>query len=100
MAQQAFDLVARVLVERGTTVALEEPGSPPVRRVFAAAGARIAPTPVDAEGLDVTRLPARARVVYVTPSHQFPLGVAMSLPRRLALLAWAERTGAAIVEDD
>jgi GntR family transcriptional regulator/MocR family aminotransferase len=99
-AQQAFDLVARVLVEHGTTVAIEDPGYPPVRRVFAAAGARIAPTPVDAEGLDVAQLPARARVVYVTPSHQFPLGVAMSLPRRLALLDWAERTGAAIVEDD
>jgi GntR family transcriptional regulator/MocR family aminotransferase len=99
-AQQAFDLVARVLVDHGTTVAIEEPGYPPVRRVFAAAGARIAPTPVDAEGLDVAQLPARARIVYVTPSHQFPLGVAMSLPRRLALLDWAERTGAAIVEDD
>jgi GntR family transcriptional regulator / MocR family aminotransferase len=89
-----------VLVDRGTCVAVEEPGYPPARRAFAAAGARIAPVPVDAEGLDVARLPAHARVVYVTPSHQFPLGTAMSLPRRLALLAWAERHGAAIVEDD
>ncbi len=99
-AQQAFDLIARVLVERGACVAVEEPGYPPARRAFAAAGARIAPVQVDAEGLVVDRLPARARVVYVTPSHQFPLGTAMSLPRRLALLAWAERHGAAIVEDD
>ncbi|HEY5938207.1 MAG TPA: PLP-dependent aminotransferase family protein, partial [Kofleriaceae bacterium] len=99
-AQQAFDLIARVLVMRGTTVAVEEPGYPPARRAFAAAGARIVPVPVDDEGIDVTRLPARTRIVYVTPSHQFPLGIAMSLPRRLALLEWAERTGAAIVEDD
>jgi GntR family transcriptional regulator/MocR family aminotransferase len=99
-AQQAFDLIARVLVERGTCVAVEEPGYPPARRAFAAAGARIAPVRVDAEGLVVDRLPERAQVVYVTPSHQFPLGTAMSLPRRLALLAWAERHGAAIVEDD
>lgn len=99
-AQQAFDLIARVLVERGTCVAVEEPGYPPARRAFAAAGARIAPVRVDDEGLVVDHLPGRARVVYVTPSHQFPLGTAMSLPRRLALLAWAERHGAAIVEDD
>lgn len=99
-AQQAFDVLARVLVQRGTCVAVEDPGYPPARRAFAAAGAQIAAVPVDAEGLDVARIPARARVVYVTPSHQFPLGVAMSLPRRLALLAWAERHGAAIIEDD
>lgn len=99
-AQQAFDVVARVLVEPGATVAVEDPGYPPAHRAFAAAGARVVPIPVDAEGLDVARLPRETRLVYVTPSHQFPLGMPMSLPRRLALLAWAERHRAAIVEDD
>jgi GntR family transcriptional regulator/MocR family aminotransferase len=99
-AQQAFDLIARVLVDRGTCVAIEEPGYPPARAAFAAAGAKIAPVPVDDEGLVVAKLPRNARVVYVTPSHQFPLGVAMSLARRLELLRWAEQHGAAIVEDD
>ena len=99
-AQQAFDLVARVLVEPGRTVAVEEPGYPPARQAFAALGARVVPVPVDAEGIDVTALPDDAALVYVTPSHQFPLGRAMSLARRLALLAWAERRGAAILEDD
>lgn len=99
-AQQALDLVARVLIEPGATVAVEEPGYPPAHRAFAAAGARIIPIPVDAEGLDVSRLPRTTRLVYVTPSHQFPLGMPMSLPRRLALLSWAERHRAAIVEDD
>src|SRR4029079_11597235 len=63
-------------------------------------GARVVPVRVDAEGLDVAALPGDAKLVYVTPSHQFPLGTPMSLARRLALLAWAERHRAAIVEDD
>jgi GntR family transcriptional regulator/MocR family aminotransferase len=99
-AQQALDLIARVLVAPGATVAVEEPGYPPARQVLTAHGARVVPVRVDAEGLVVDRLPAAAKLVYVTPSHQFPLGTAMSLARRLALLAWAERHGAAIVEDD
>lgn len=99
-AQQAFDLVARVLVDFGTPVAVEDPGYPPARRAFEAQGARIVPVPVDAEGLVVDAIPAGVRVVYVTPSHQFPLGSAMSLARRRALLDWAARAGAAIVEDD
>ena len=99
-ARQAFDLIARVLVDRGTCVAVEDPGYPPARAAFAAAGAKIAAVPVDGEGLVVAKLPRNARVVYVTPSHQFPLGVAMSLARRLELLRWAEHHGAAIVEDD
>ncbi|PZF79087.1 PLP-dependent aminotransferase family protein, partial [Jiangella anatolica] len=99
-AQQAFDLVARVLVGPGDVVAVEEPGYPPARDAFVAHGARVVGVPVDAGGLEVSRLPPRARLVYVTPSHQFPLGTAMSLPRRLELLAWADANDAAIVEDD
>ncbi|MBL8114156.1 MAG: PLP-dependent aminotransferase family protein, partial [Acidobacteria bacterium] len=99
-AQQAFDLVARVLVGPGTPVAVEDPGYPPSRRAFEAQGARIVPVPVDGEGLVVDAIPRGVRVVSVTPSHQFPLGSAMSLARRRALLEWAARAGAAIVEDD
>jgi len=99
-AQQAFDLVGRVLLDPGACVAVEDPGYPPVRQALEAQGARVVPVPVDAEGLVVDALPARARLVYVTPSHQFPLGTPMSLRRRLGLLAWAARHGAAILEDD
>ena len=99
-SQQAIDLVTRVLLEPGDTVAMEDPGYLPVRRAFVAHGARVVDVPVDAEGLVVDAVPDDARLVYVTPSHQFPLGMAMSLRRRLALLAWAERTGAAVIEDD
>jgi GntR family transcriptional regulator / MocR family aminotransferase len=99
-SQQAVDLIARVLLEPGERVAVEDPGYPPVRGAFTAHGAQVVGVPVDSEGLVTDALPDSARLVYVTPSHQFPLGVAMSLRRRLALLAWAERTGAAIIEDD
>lgn len=100
-AQQAFDLLARVLVTPGkTVVAMEDPGYPPMRVAFAAAGARLAPVPVDAEGLIVERLPPDAGVVCVCPSHQFPLGMAMSPRRREALAAFARHHGAVIVEDD
>jgi GntR family transcriptional regulator/MocR family aminotransferase len=99
-AQQALDMIGRVLIEARTVVAVEEPGYPPVRVLFRSLGARVVPVPVDAEGLIVSAIPRAARVVYVTPSHQFPLGTAMSLQRRAALLAWAERRAAVIVEDD
>lgn len=99
-AQQALDLVARVLLAPGDVVAVEEPGYPPAREAFAAQGARVVGVPVDGDGLVVSRLPPEARLVYVTPSHQFPLGVAMSLRRRLELLAWAGAHDAAVVEDD
>src|SRR5690606_7029127 len=99
-AQQAIDLVGRVLVEPGTTVAMEDPGYPPARNAFVSMGARVVGVPVDTSGLIVDALPSSARIVYVTPSHQFPLGVAMSPQRRTALLAWARRRGAVIVEDD
>ena len=100
-AQQAFDLLARILVTPGkTTVAVEEPGYVPLRNVLTAAGARIVPIPVDAEGLRVDRLPREAKLVFVTPSHQFPLGVHLSLARRRALLDFAQARGAVVVEDD
>jgi GntR family transcriptional regulator/MocR family aminotransferase len=100
-AQQAFDLVARLLVTPGQTrVAVEEPGYPPVRAAFAAAGAQLVPIPVDDEGLRVDRLPDDVRIVGVTPSHQSPTGVAMSLRRRAELLDFARHRGAVVVEDD
>jgi GntR family transcriptional regulator / MocR family aminotransferase len=99
-AQQAFDLIARVLIEPGDCVAVEEPGYPPARLLFRSLGAKVVGVPVDDEGLDVARVPKRARLVYVTPSHQFPLGTAMSLRRRSALLEWADQRGAVVIEDD
>ncbi|MDR6840436.1 PLP-dependent aminotransferase family protein [Pseudoxanthomonas sacheonensis] len=100
-AQQAFDLLARMLVDPGRTrVAVEEPGYPPVRAAFAAAGAQLVPIAVDDEGLCVDRLPDDVRVVSVTPSHQSPTGVALSLRRRTALLEFARSRGAVILEDD
>jgi GntR family transcriptional regulator / MocR family aminotransferase len=99
-AQQALDIIGRVLIEPGMCVAVEEPGYPPARWLFASLGAAVVPVPVDDEGIIVEALPRRARLIYVTPSHQFPLGMPMSLERRRALLAWSERHGAAIIEDD
>jgi len=100
-AQQGFDLLARVLVTPGeTVVAIEDPGYPPLRVAFAAAGARIVPVAVDAEGLIVEDLPADVNVICVTPSHQFPLGMTMSPRRRQALTVFARARGAVIVEDD
>jgi len=98
--QQALDLIGRVMLEPGRCVAVEEPGYEPPRRLFESLGARVVGVPVDAEGMVVDALPDDACLVYVTPSHQFPLGMPMSLARRMALLRWAQRRGAAIVEDD
>ncbi len=99
-AQQALDLLCRVLIEPGDRVAVEEPGYRMAKLLFASHGAEVVGVPVDGEGLDVAALPSRTKLVYVTPSHQFPLGTAMSLARRTALLAWAGRAGAVVVEDD
>ncbi|TDV34522.1 PLP-dependent aminotransferase family protein [Actinophytocola oryzae] len=99
-AQQALDLIARVLVEPGTRVAVEEPGYPPARELFTSFGAVVAGVPVDDEGIDVRAIPAGTRLVYTTPSHQFPLGPPMSLARRTALLAWARHAEAVVIEDD
>lgn len=99
--QQALDLLARALVFPGeTVVAIEDPCYPPMRVPFAAAGAKIVPVAVDAEGIVVDAIPPDAGIICVAPSHQFPLGMTMSAERRQALLRFAERTGALIVEDD
>jgi GntR family transcriptional regulator/MocR family aminotransferase len=98
--QQAVDLIARVLLKPGDRVAVEDPGYGPPKRVFASLGLRVTGVPVDGEGLTVDAIPADTRAVYVSPSHQFPLGMSMSLRRRIALLDWANRHGAAIIEDD
>lgn len=97
--QRAIELAAAAVVAPGDRVIVEDPGYPGARHGFAAAGGQIVARPVDRDGLIVDGLP-RARLVYVTPSCQYPLGVTMSLARRQALLAWAARTGACIVEDD
>ena len=100
-AQQAFDLLGRILVTPGRTrVAIETPCYPPLRATLAAAGAEICPVPVDEEGLVVERMPADVRIICVTPSHQFPLGMAMSARRRAALLDFAQARGAVVIEDD
>jgi GntR family transcriptional regulator/MocR family aminotransferase len=100
-AQQAFDLLARVLVKPNqTVVAFEDPGYPPMRVPFAASGARLVPVGVDEEGIRVDQIPAEARIICVCPSHQFPLGMTMTQRRRQALLALARRQGAVVIEDD
>jgi GntR family transcriptional regulator/MocR family aminotransferase len=97
---QAVDLVARVLADPGTAVAVEEPGYPPVVALLRSHGLRVLGVPVDEHGIVVDALPPRVRLVYVTPSHQYPLGMVMARRRRIELLRWAARSGAAIVEDD
>jgi GntR family transcriptional regulator/MocR family aminotransferase len=102
-SQQALALCARVLLEPGDPVWVEEPGYSGACHAFLLMGGRLVPVPVDDEGLDVAAGLAReprARVAYVTPSHQYPLGMTMSAARRLQLLEWARGTGAWIIEDD
>jgi GntR family transcriptional regulator / MocR family aminotransferase len=102
-SQQALDLVSRVLLDPGDGAVVEEPHYSGATVPFEAAGARLIRVPVDASGLDTSKLPpagAGARLAYVTPCHQFPTGVIMPLERRLALLRWASRVGAWLVEDD
>jgi len=98
-SQQALDLCSRVLIDPGDEVIVEEPGYTGARLLFAAVGARLRPVAVDGDGLRTASL-APARLACVTPSHEFPLGVSLSLGRRLELLAWAEASKAFIVEDD
>lgn len=102
-SQQALEISARVLLDPGSRVWIEEPGYRLAADVLALAGCHLVPVPVDREGLDVAagieRCP-RARAAFVTPSHQFPLGVTMSASRRLRLLDWAQSSGSWIIEDD
>lgn len=99
--QEAIDLVIRLFVGPGDRVCMEDPGYVGASHAFAAAGAVVSHVPLDAEGM---KLPAArdrgARIAYVTPGHQFPIGTCMSLARRLALVEWARTTGALILEDD
>lgn len=102
-AQHGIDLIARLVLDPGDAVWVEDPGYRPVRAALRAAGAQLVRVPVDAEGIDVYDAEQRApdaRMAFVTPSYQAPLGVALSLERRLALLDWAARANAWVLEDD
>ncbi|MEW6127600.1 MAG: PLP-dependent aminotransferase family protein [Acidobacteriota bacterium] len=102
-AQQGLDISARLLLNAEDTAWIEDPGYLGARSALISTGAKLVPVPVDDEGFDVNeaiKLSAKAKLVYVSPSHQYPLGVTMSLTRRLALLEWASRAGAWIIEDD
>ena len=104
-SQQGLDLIARLLLDPGDTAIVEDPGYAGARQAFASHGATLLPAPVDAAGLvseDLEKLAGETspRLIYVTPSHQFPTGALMSLPRRLALLRWARERGAMVLEDD
>ena len=102
--QQALDLILRLLIEPEEIIAIEDPGYESARLIFQTHGARILPISVDESGLIVNQLQKfsslNIRLVYVTPSHQFPTGAILSLPRRLQLLAWAQENGTLIIEDD
>ncbi|MBE9059568.1 PLP-dependent aminotransferase family protein [cf. Phormidesmis sp. LEGE 11477] len=106
--QQALSLIVRVVLDPGEAIALENPGYLSARKVFSSHGATLIPIPADSNGLQVNEQnglaaqssSSRIKLVYVTPSHQFPTGVLMALPRRLALLQWAQQTNALIIEDD
>jgi GntR family transcriptional regulator/MocR family aminotransferase len=99
--QQGINLAAHLFVAPGATVVMEAPSYRGAAFVFESYGGRIVPVPVDAHGIDVGRLPeGRVKLVYVTPSHQFPTGATLPLHRRLALLEWAARAGAYLLEVD
>ena len=101
-AQQAFALASEVLLDDGDRVVLEDPQYQGARQIFQAHGAKVVGCRVDGDGLRTAELPRgrSARIVLVTPSHQFPTGAVLSLARRMDLLAWAERSGCWLIEDD
>jgi GntR family transcriptional regulator/MocR family aminotransferase len=101
-AQHALDIIARMLIDRGDIVWVEDPGYPGSRAAFESVGANVVPVAVDAEGIDLGSAAhlARPRLIYTTPSHQFPLGVSMSASRRTAVLQLADAADAWIIEDD
>jgi GntR family transcriptional regulator/MocR family aminotransferase len=101
--QQAIDVAIRVLLAPGDEAWVEDPGYFMTHRQLMLAKVRVRPVPVDAQGIDIAaglRAAPQARAAFVTPSHQFPTGVQLSMARRLELLAWARASGAYIVEDD
>lgn len=98
--QEGLNILARMFVQRGTDVAIENPCYRGAANVFASHGARLLPVPTDDDGLDIGCLPQEAALIYLTPSHQYPTGATLSLERRAQLLAWAERRRTYIVEDD
>lgn len=100
--QQALDLTLRLITDEGDDVCVEDPCYPGALRLLEAAGLHVHPLPVSSEGLDIQRMAAsvRPRVIYTTPSHQYPTGVPMSLPRRVELLRWAADSDALVFEDD
>lgn len=102
--QQALSLIVHLLIDPGDAIALEDPGYLRARFTFISSGATLLPISVDESGLIVRELTEhqcdRIKLVYVTPSHQFPTGAVLSLPRRFELLAWAQQQGAMIIEDD
>lgn len=102
-SQQALNLIATIMLDNGDRIWIEDPGYRGAQTAFSAAGATLVPVPVDMDGLRVDHALAvapQARLAYVTPSHQYPLGMTLSLPRRLQLIDWARRENAWIVEDD
>ena len=100
-AQEALDLVARLFLNPGDRVCIENPGYIGAETVFQSLGAKISHVPLDDEGMKLREATLRgARLVYVTPGHQFPLGITMSLPRRLQLLESARKSDALVLEDD
>jgi GntR family transcriptional regulator/MocR family aminotransferase len=102
-SQQALQICAHVLLDQGDSIAVEDPGYPGARLAFLSAGARVVGVPVDDGGLrvgELTRRQGSVRAVYITPSHQYPLGVTMSAARRIQLLNWAAQKGTWIIEDD
>lgn len=99
-SQQALDLISRVLLARGERVAIEDPSYQGTTEILRAAGVHLLPVRVDRDGIDPDRIPQETRIVFVTPSHQYPTGAILPLARRVALLEWAKRNRATIVEDD
>ena len=102
-SQQGLHLIAHTLLNEGDPVYMEDPGYPGARSAFLAVGAEVIPVSVDDEGMEVSKVIQfghAPKLIYVTPSHQLPLGVTMSLGRRLTLLDWAEQTTACVIEDD
>ncbi|MCC9654518.1 MocR-like pyridoxine biosynthesis transcription factor PdxR [Rhodopirellula halodulae] len=102
-SQQAFTMIAQLLLNPGDTVWVEEPGNSPANRLLDIAGAKVVPVPLDSEGIDVSRVPDRAakpKLISVTPGGQWPMGMTMSLTRRLELIALAQRHQSWIIEDD